>query len=210
MPRPADDLPSKIEIFEYWKDRLDQLGFFVDWGEPSCWVCGFHYRTKYDIKRSNSPWYQVLKCWEKIPLQRCHIVPRSLGGSNKPDNIFLMCRECHDTQPNSSIPEIFFEWARSQNFYKREFGKILAATDAFAVVGADFDGICDTINSNEFKLWVRDKFGLHWPQSNYAPSSSRLTPATMIGLVVAFRRQFRDHDAPSRKNAKAVPRRSKE
>jgi hypothetical protein len=32
------------------------------------------------------------------------------------------------------------------------------------------------------------KFGLHRPQSNYAPVSSRLTPATFVGLAVHYQR----------------------
>jgi hypothetical protein len=32
--------------------------------------------------------------------------------------------------------------------------------------------------------------GLHWPQSNYASISSRLTPATIVGLAVHYLRTF--------------------
>ena len=28
----VDDLPLKSQIFEAWKDRLGELGFFIDWG----------------------------------------------------------------------------------------------------------------------------------------------------------------------------------
>src|SRR5580704_12367838 len=75
------NLPSKGEIFEYWKDRIFDHGLFMDWGEPSCWACGFHYEAKYDIKNPNAGWAEIVRCWDRMPLQRCHIIPRSLGGS---------------------------------------------------------------------------------------------------------------------------------
>jgi 5-methylcytosine-specific restriction endonuclease McrA len=188
--RPADKLPSKSQIFEYWKDRFQPLGFFIDWGEPSCWACGFHYDVKYDIKRSDASWAQILRGWDKIPLQRCHIVPRSLGGSDEPGNLFLMCRECHDAAPNTIIADVFIEWAKAQNFYAREEIKILSASSAFGFEEPGFQVLAATIDSKEFRAWVVDKFGLHWPQSNYAPRSSRLTPATFVGLAAAYSRKF--------------------
>jgi 5-methylcytosine-specific restriction endonuclease McrA len=110
----TDLLPSKAQIFSHWKDRLRDVGKFVDWGEPSCWACGFHYGAKYDIKSSDATWSKILDCWDRVPLQRCHIVPRSLGGTDEPSNLFLTCRECHDLAPNTALPEIFFEWAEDK------------------------------------------------------------------------------------------------
>lgn len=184
--RYIDNLPSKSQIFEHWRKRLCSMGFLIDWGEPSCWACGFHYQDKYDIKNSNVGWNKILKCWEKIPLQRCHIVSRSLGGTNDASNLFLMCRQCHDLAPNTDIPEIFFKWAKAQNWWKRENLKIQDAFDSFGINEKECGIINEIIASKEFKLWIRDKFGLHRPQSNYAPISSRLTPSTMIGLAAHY------------------------
>jgi hypothetical protein len=47
----TDTLPSKAEIFDYWKDRFREIDIFIDWGEPSCWACRYHYGTKCDIKK---------------------------------------------------------------------------------------------------------------------------------------------------------------
>jgi len=100
--RFTDDLPSKSQIFEYWRERLPPLGFRIDWGEPGCWACGFHYGAKYDVKRPDARWCEI-----------------SLGGTNDVANLFLMCRECHDLAPNTSVLEIFFEWARAQSWHTR-------------------------------------------------------------------------------------------
>ena len=186
--RPIDDLPLKSQIFDYWKERLPALGFFIDWGELGCWACGFHYGAKYDIKRADADWTEIFQCWDRIPLQRCHIIPRSLGGTNDVANCFLMCRECHDQAPNTIVPEIFFEWARAQSWDARESAKIRAAFDAFGVDLAAQQDFDELIVSKEFGSWISAKFGLHRPQSNYAPVSSRLTPATFVGLAVYYRR----------------------
>jgi hypothetical protein len=182
----TDTLPSKAQIFDHWKDRFRQLGIFVDWGEPSCWACGFHYGARYEIKRSDASWREIFAAWDRIPLQRCHIVARSLGGADDESNLFLMCRECHDLAPNTEIPDIFFHWVRSQSFHKRESDKILEAMRTFGIDQVESDKLTDVIECAEFKAWICGRFGLHRPQSNYGSVSSRLTPATIVGLAVHF------------------------
>ena len=183
-----NNLPSKGQIFEYWRKHLCSMGFLIDWGEPSCWACGFHYQDKYDIKNPDARWDKILNCWENIPLQRCHIIPRSLGGTNDVTNLFLMCRQCHDLAPNTDIPEIFFEWAKAQSCLKRDSLNIQNAFEAFGIKENEYNIIHEIIVSKEFQSWIKGKFGLHRPQSNYAPISSRFTPSTMIGLAVHYRR----------------------
>jgi hypothetical protein len=183
-----DVLPAKSEIFDYWKSRLSGHGILIDWGEPGCWACGFHYGDKYDIRSSNAAWDVIFRCWDRMPLQRCHIIPRSLGGSDTPDNLFLMCRECHDHAPNTPFPEIFFEWARAQSHFKRESEKIRTALAWFGLGESDMPRVERVMKSGAFRDWVSGKFGIHRPQSNYAATSSRLTSATMVGLVVHYMR----------------------
>lgn len=182
----VDSLPAKRDIFEHWRRRLGGLGFLIDWGEPGCWACGFHYRDKYDIRRSDASWEKIYRCWDEIPLQRCHIVPKSLGGTDECGNLFLMCRECHDLAPNTNIPEIFFEWARAQSWHRREGEKVKAALRSFGVDEQDHEKYSALMNSENFRAWLDGKIGLHRPQSSYAPTSSRLTPATMVGLLVYY------------------------
>ena len=194
------DLPLKSEIVDHWKDRLPKLGITIDWRQPGCWACGFHYGARYGIKRPDANWQEILRCWNNIPLQRCHIVPRSLGGTNDVANLFLMCRECHDLAPNTSMAEIFFEWAHAQDWDERETAKMLAAFESYGVRSTDYRDFNDVIISDEFRLWMSTKFRLHRPQSNYAPVSARLTPATFVGLVVHYRRVRRTvENFPSRR-----------
>jgi hypothetical protein len=133
---------------------------------------------------------KCLALWERIPLQRCHIVPRSLGGSKKASNIFLMCRECHDRAPNTTSRTIFFDWARAQQFFDRELAKIKEALIAFGVAEADFDQLSDLAASKKFRAWANKRVGRHWPQSGYAPRSSRVTYSSMIGLALVYQQSF--------------------
>lgn len=52
-------------------------------------------------------------CWltlRKTHLQRCHIVPDALGGSNHPSNFVILTSSMHARCPNVSDPEIFIDW----------------------------------------------------------------------------------------------------
>jgi HNH endonuclease len=201
----AEDLPSKSQIFEYWKGRLRGLGICIHWDRPACWACGFHYGTKYDFKRSHTRWSDVLNCWDEIPLQRCHIVPRSLGGRSEVANLFLMCRECHDLTPNTNIPEIFFEWAGAQDSSAREDAIIRTALNSFGVDAAEAVDVCRLLASDDFRSWRSDKTGLHRPQSNYAPIHYRLTTSTMIGLAVYYQRVVRNGSTIRRPSSSVIP-----
>ena len=85
----TDTLPSKAQIFDYWKDRFREIGILIDWGRTELLACEFHYGTKYDVKKSDVGWSEIIAGWNRIPLQRCHIVPRSLGGTEDASKLFF-------------------------------------------------------------------------------------------------------------------------
>jgi hypothetical protein len=97
-----------------------------------------------------------------------------------------MCRECHDSAPNTAIPEIFFEWARNQSWLKREEARMMAAFRAFRIDKTDWQRYSDVIRSKEFRRWFKADVGIHRPQSGYAAISHRMTYATTIGLAKYF------------------------
>ena len=101
-----------------------------------------------------------------------------------------------------------FEWARAQSWHARESAKICGAFDAFGVDTVAQQDLNELINSKEFKSWMSAKFGLHRPQSNYAPVSSRLTPATLVGqlfIIGASRRHLKLMHCVADKNARYQP-----
>jgi HNH endonuclease len=173
--------PSIKEILDYWLPLQANVQIFFDIREPACWSCKQNWNGKYWSKPNSKKAYEEF--WQKAPLQRCHIVPKSLGGINKPENLLLMCKECHDLAPNTAFPQIMFKWMANQNTFKRFSNKVLCAMSDFEIDEADFVKVMATINDMEFIKWARDKSGLHWPQSGYSGTANKFTVSTMIGLM---------------------------
>lgn len=107
--RPAP--PSHAKILAYWFDIKHES--VVGWesfdniaecslGHAFCWACG--------VKKSKI-----------ASLDKCHILPYALGGSNEPSNFFLMCGDCHDLSPDSAFPDIFFRWVRHREAYTNKY-----------------------------------------------------------------------------------------
>lgn len=88
--------PSIKQIASYWELNGDALrgneclmgADCVDW-EDRCWCCGFE--TK---------------------LERCHIIPHSLGGSSEPSNFVLLCESCHIEAPNVNDEYSMWEYIK--------------------------------------------------------------------------------------------------
>ena len=83
---------TKKQIVNYWVQHVDESDLSVDFSEAEerCWRCG--------CKRN---------------LERCHIVPDSLGGEDMPSNFVLLCKRCHMDNPNVADPEIMWDWLRA-------------------------------------------------------------------------------------------------
>lgn len=80
------------DIVNYWSKRESECGLGVDWAEAHerCWRCGY-----------------------KSSLERCHIIPRALGGSDEPSNLVLLCSRCHLEAPNINDPRFMWIWIRA-------------------------------------------------------------------------------------------------
>jgi len=79
------------ETVRYWEIRQTEVGLGVDWAEAHerCWRCGY-----------------------EAQLQRCHIVPVSLGGTDDVNNIVALCTRCHDEAPNVNDATEMWCWLR--------------------------------------------------------------------------------------------------
>lgn len=89
--RPPIRTKIKYAI-KYWEAYVNEDELSVDWSEADthCWRCG---------------------CEKN--LQRCHIIPDSLGGKDEPSNIVLLCERCHAEGPNVSDPDIMWDWIKA-------------------------------------------------------------------------------------------------
>nr|DAI37823.1 MAG TPA: HNHc [Caudoviricetes sp.] len=127
-------------IFNYWKDKcitskgtvetMDKYDFsnsiqvITDWGEPECWLCGklvdLYDYSFYSEALKNGNYNEI---WShskvKNKLNRCHIIPKALGGNDTADNLFLLCNECHSKSPDTSNPKYFLQYVYNErkNFY---------------------------------------------------------------------------------------------
>lgn len=83
---------TKKEIVEYWSNKQEEIGLSIDWLEAHerCWRCGY-----------------------KKPLERCHIIPDSLGGKDEASNLVLLCKRCHIEAPNVEDKYFMWDWIRA-------------------------------------------------------------------------------------------------
>ena len=79
------------QAIEHWSAEVDESDLGVDWRDAHerCWRCG-----------------------HKRRLQKCHIVPKSLGGSDEVTNLVGLCGYCHDEQPDVDDPRETWRWIR--------------------------------------------------------------------------------------------------
>ena len=82
---------KKKEIIEYYNKTLSDFDLGVDVADIAnrCWRCAYERR-----------------------LERCHIIPHSLGGKDIPSNYVLLCNQCHQEAPNVNDSKHMFEWIK--------------------------------------------------------------------------------------------------
>ena len=109
---------TKKEIVDYWKYKVDESDISVDWAEAEfcCWRCGCEKR-----------------------LERCHIIPYSLGGRDDPSNFVLLCKRCHGEGPNVNDIEFMWDWIKAYRvpFYETFWG-ILGKKEYYFIYGRSF------------------------------------------------------------------------
>lgn len=76
--------------------------------------------------------------WSK--LERAHIIPHMLGGSNHPSNFVMLCHSCHLDNPNTRSEEVYFQWIKNVKNYRTK--KTESVIQALSVFGVS----CDMIN----------------------------------------------------------------
>ncbi|MCW2994324.1 MAG: hypothetical protein JWQ18_1819 [Conexibacter sp.] len=99
---------KKAAIAQYWLDTDEGLARLprneaANWDLPACFACGF---SGTDDDDAVAEW----KLWNRAVLERCHLVPAALGGSDEPSNLVLLCRRCHQDAPNVADPTYMLDW----------------------------------------------------------------------------------------------------
>jgi len=71
-------------------------------------------------------------------LERCHIVPHSLGGSAKADNLFLLCGECHQDNPDTIYADLFYRYVKGrESNLNKAFGSFYKLITNFSADATD-------------------------------------------------------------------------
>ena len=127
------------DIFEYWKDKCitdkgevaiegsvdysSSIAVVEDWGEPCCFAC-----RKYLVSNENDEDIgNPDKIWNQKKLrgaERAHIIPKALSGEDAPENLFILCRNCHAESPDTRFKSEFFRWVYRRR--KRPSAYVLA------------------------------------------------------------------------------------
>lgn len=114
----ANMIPSKMEILKaYWGgspecDISQDVLLLKTHGKlrtpcdvDVCWCChAIEDHPEYDIK-----------------IQRCHVIPKSLRGSNDPLNFVLLCDRCHRHSPDIHDKDSIFAWMEMKEDEHQEY-----------------------------------------------------------------------------------------
>lgn len=108
-------MPSSEKIALFWLPKLKQYGIFedIDTALYHCWRCNSRRR-----------------------LERCHIMPSSLGGKDHESNLVLLCSRCHTEGPNVADSEVMWDWILSyRENYQNDFWNKLGEQEYKQIYG---------------------------------------------------------------------------
>jgi 5-methylcytosine-specific restriction endonuclease McrA len=168
-------MPSRSKIAYYWREASHKyFDYLMDWGEPSCWGCGT-FNGKMDIEVRELYGFEIFKVWGSHNyLQRCHIVPKALGGCNCEANLVLLCHRCHKASPDTRDPIHFVNWVRNKK--KNYFKEIINEMTLLEY----------TPEENDWKLLISRKFKEYYNENSVAVGG--ITPlSTLISCFLEFK-----------------------
>lgn len=173
------------EIVDYWMHHEEEGGLSVDWAEAHerCWRCG--------CKRG---------------LQRCHIVPHSLGGEDTPSNLALLCGRCHLDNPNVADPEIMWDWIRAYgvSFYDT-FWNIHGMIEYEKIYGVSVHEELKKRNlaTEEGMLEFKEISSVMFGQASWHFGDPHFNVATIAGVYrMTFKEYDRQHGRETERNIK--------
>jgi len=165
----ARGIPAKSTIVHWWYDYAidayrqggwDRKPAFadrllIDVGEPVCWGCQ-RYKEEWDYAmwyraKDNPRLADLCQNWNRLPLERCHIIAKSRNGGNEPSNFVLLCPECHEASPDILDRDAFLRWLdlRPAQFIEIWKAQTLPVCQAFGVGLDDYSDMLMVIELND-------------------------------------------------------------
>jgi hypothetical protein len=133
--------PTIDKIVKYWIDNGDDVkgnecfmgADISDWS-THCWRCG------HDDEK----------------LEKCHIVPHSLGGSSNSSNLVLLCNRCHNEAPNVNCEFEMWYWIKRTKavYYNTYWTWIESTNEAIELCSVHFG---QGLLNESTKKWVLNK-----------------------------------------------------
>lgn len=154
----------------------------MDWGEPSCWACNC-FNGNLDISTKGLSGLNIFRVWNHHNyLQRCHIVPKALGGCNCQANLVLLCQRCHKTSPDSRDAIHFVNWVKNKKkIYPLEIKNL-------------FDNLDYKAEHDDFKIFVSDEFRKYYKKNSVVvgglPQLSTLLACFMEYRAMLFNKEL--------------------
>ena len=117
MRKKRPSPPTRKRILKYWisddaQTRTEKIsGRFVNYN------CIFRYHLLCSNRIFCFACLHEYRQWDE--LQRCHIIPDCLNGSNNSSNFVLLCRMCHKINPHSIHDDIYLMWIALMNLHKK-------------------------------------------------------------------------------------------
>jgi hypothetical protein len=143
----------------------------IDLGEPHCFACGT-YDERWDRPQTSQD------RWNRAELERAHIVPGALGGSDDASNVILLCKQCHRESPDWIDSTAMAAWIAT----RKPRGEIHMElwTDAFAQVPetAELARLCDDHGFDAIRPYMRKAFD--WATSHFGVG---LSPGTRVAIL---------------------------
>ena len=166
---------NPADIVNFWSKIIDDKDLNINWDEDShkvCWSCG--------VEPGGGS------------LNRCHIIPKSLGGEDLPSNMVLLCVQCHRENPNIKDVDLYWDWLKSRARPKyfptgpmKGLGGLLYWIDRSL---SEYVNIFGTDPSSDL-LNLRERIGCeiydfqNFFETNYGYDGQRHSPASMATFL---------------------------
>jgi len=100
--KKRSDMPNKKIILNHWANRLIEDGkYWMD--------------VIYDDEPINIQTSYCFACGSCVGTERAHIIPLDNNGTNKVENLHLLCKECHIESESVSSLSLYKKWFSSKN-----------------------------------------------------------------------------------------------
>ena len=96
-------------------------------------------------------WNRPTECWKKgcgrhSQLEAAHIIPNCLYGKDEPENLVILCKECHACAPNVNDREYMWEYINQDKIY-------MGSPYVHDALNKLFD-LCKNVDTAEFKKYL--------------------------------------------------------